>query len=57
MTDERRNDVTWCESGGTGSRAILLLHGLGNLVRSVAAAQPPTAASTAAPRGCSGSTP
>ena len=21
--------MTWCESGGTGSRAILLLHGLG----------------------------
>jgi pimeloyl-ACP methyl ester carboxylesterase len=23
------NGMTWCESGGTGSRAILLLHGLG----------------------------
>jgi pimeloyl-ACP methyl ester carboxylesterase len=27
--DERSNAMTWCESGGRGSRAILLLHGLG----------------------------
>src|SRR5262245_20139712 len=26
---EGSGDMTWCESGGTGSRAFLLLHGLG----------------------------